>query len=314
MTDPSARTLRLLSLLQQRRYWAGPDLADRLGVSVRTLRRDVDRLRELGYPVEAQRGVDGGYQLDAGAELPPLVFTDEEAVALAVSLRTSSALDDIADLNVAALAKLEQVLPSRLRGRIAALATATSPAAPKRSSDSVDTEVLATLAVACRNSERVRLRYRSGSGDETRRQVEPARLVWHDGRWYLLCWDVQRSDWRTLRVDRIEDVFETRVRFPTREVPGADAAAFVVERLGDVPRPYVARIRIHAPAEIVRDWMGGYAEPLKSDGDACIWTPSARYPEPLAADLFWLRWPYEVLGPPELVQLLEDHDRLRIRA
>ena len=309
----TSRILHLLSLLQTRRYWSGDELARRLGVSGRTLRRDIERLRDLGYVVNANRGVDGGYQLDAGTDLPPLVFTDEEAVALAVSLRTSSALDGIADLNVAALAKLEQVLPSRLRGRIAALAAATTPTMPPRVSAAVDTEVLAVLALACRNSERLRLRYSSATGEESRRQVEPVRLVWHAGRWYLVCWDLQRADWRTLRVDRVDEVFETRVRFTPREVPGGDAAAFVLDRLGGLPTGVTARVRIDAPIETVREWMGAYSDHVEADGDRTVWSPSDRYLEPLAGALFWLRWPFEVLGPPELVELLEGHDRLRIR-
>src|SRR5215217_1630885 len=161
MTDPSARTLRLLSLLQQRRYWAGPDLADRLGVSVRTLRRDVDRLRELGYPVEAQRGVDGGYQLAPGAALPPLVLDDEEAVALTVGLQTAaqSAIAGTAESSVRALAKVVQVMPPGLRRRVEALRAVTEPAGWGSTTAVVDPESLAVVAQACRDAERLAFGY-----------------------------------------------------------------------------------------------------------------------------------------------------------
>ena len=205
MAATAPRTLRLLSLLQQRRQWAGADLATRLGVSVRTLRRDVERLRELGYPVGAARGVDGGYALAPGAALPPLVLDDDEAVALALGLQAAaaSAVGGMAESSVRALAKVVQVMPVRLRRRVEALRAATDPAGlTGPGGPVVDPAVLTSLATACRDGERVAFGYTAADGRSGDRSVEPYRLVPLGRRWYLVGYDLDRGDWRTFRLDR----------------------------------------------------------------------------------------------------------------
>lgn len=222
MLETSARLLRLLSLLQAHREWSGADLADRLGVTSRTIRRDVDRLRELGYPVNASPGTGGGYQLGAGAELPPLLLDDDEAVAVAVGLRTAAGqgIEGIGETSVRALAKLEQVLPSRLRRRVSALNTFTVPMLRGPQPSAVDPGVLTELANACRDGERLRFEYRDHGGSPTRRNVEPHRLVCTERRWYLVAWDVDRDDWRTFRADRITPTPPHGPRFtPVRHRP-----------------------------------------------------------------------------------------------
>src|SRR3954470_2906441 len=200
MLETSARLLRLISLLQARRDWTGPELAERLEVGVRTVRRDVDRLRRLGYPVQATPGVAGGYPLGVGASLPPLLLDEEEAVAVAVGLRTavSGGVAGIEETSVRALAKLEQVLPGRLRRRVGALGAATVPY--PATGPTVDPSTLATIAAACRDNERLRLRYRAHDGTASRRLLEPHRLVHTGRRWYLVAYDTDRADWRTFRV------------------------------------------------------------------------------------------------------------------
>ncbi len=205
MLDTSARLLRLLSLLQAHRDWSGGDLADRLGVTPRTVRRDIDRLRELGYPVHSTPGTAGGYQLGAGAELPPLLLDDEEAVAVAVGLRSAAegSVEGIEETSVRALAKLEQVLPHHLRRRVGALTAFTVPMPGRTGGPRVDAATLTELAHACRDCQRLRFDYVSHDGTVTRRNVEPHRLVSTQRRWYLVAWDVDRADWRTYRADRI---------------------------------------------------------------------------------------------------------------
>ncbi|WP_199702530.1 helix-turn-helix transcriptional regulator [Jiangella rhizosphaerae] len=264
MANTSARMLRLLSLLQTHRYWPGEELAGRLGVSPRTLRRDVDRLRELGYPVDATRGVAGGYQLQAGAALPPLLLDDEEAVAIAVSLRTAAggAVSGIEETSVRALAKVIQVLPPRLRRRVDALHTYTVPSIPG-DGPRVDSGALTVIAQACRDDERLRFRYTSRDGTATGRLVEPYRLVSRGRRWYLVAWDVERHDWRTFRVDRLSEPVATGARFRPRELPAEDAATFVHERLAAVPTRYHVVVDVRAPAADVEKqvWTWGTAEP-----------------------------------------------------
>ena len=253
MLDPTARTLRLLSLLQTHRFWPGSELADRLEVSARTLRRDIDRLRALGYPVDATPGVAGGYRLAAGAHLPPLLLDDDEAVAIAVGLRTAAgaAVDGIEDTTVRALAKLEQLLPDRLRRRVKAVHS--NVAILRWDGDSpgptVDAEALAVLAQACRDHEEVRFDYRRRDGEETRRLVQPHQLVSADRRWYLVAWDKRRVDWRTFRVDRLSEPRLAGPRFAPRELPAADAAAFVAQSLQATPKDHEASVVVHVPAE-----------------------------------------------------------------
>lgn len=205
MLGTSARLLRLLSLLPAHREWSGAALAERLEVSMRTLRRDIDRLRSLGYPVRATAGTNGGYRLEAGAVMPPLLLDDEETVAVAVGLRTAAggSVTGFEESSLRALAKLEQILPARLRRRVAALQTALV-AMPHRG-PTVDANHLAQIASACRDEERLSFAYRSHDGKTTDRKVEPYRLVYSGRRWYLVAWDVERTDWRTFRLDRGTD-------------------------------------------------------------------------------------------------------------
>jgi predicted DNA-binding transcriptional regulator YafY len=249
--DPTARTLRLLSLLQTHRFWPGAELAERLEVSARTLRRDIDRLRALGYPVDATPGVAGGYRLAAGAHLPPLLLDDDEAVAIAVGLRAAAgaAVAGIEDTTVGALAKLEQVLPDRLRRRVKAVHSNVSVLRWDGEGPTVDPEALAVLAQGCRDREEVRFDYRRRDGEETRRLVQPYQLVSADRRWYLVAWDKRRGDWRTFRVDRLSDPRLAGPRFEPRELPAADAAAFVEQSLQATPRDHEADVVVHVPAE-----------------------------------------------------------------
>jgi predicted DNA-binding transcriptional regulator YafY len=272
MANTSSRTLRLLSLLQNHRYWPGAELAERLGVSPRTLRRDVDRLRELGYPVEAHRGVDGGYQLAAGAALPPLVVDDDEAVALAVGLHLAAqgaggpgaaAQGALAEASARALAKVTQVMPSRLRRRAEAVAAVTQPATwqpAQNAGNAVSPDVLAMTALACRDAERVRFGYTAAGGEQTRRHVEPHRLVALDGRWYLVGYDLDRQDWRSFRLDRISDAPQpTGARFRPREIPHGDAAAYVRAGASAQSAGQEVVVIVEAPAATVRQRIGPWA-------------------------------------------------------
>ncbi|MEV4093175.1 helix-turn-helix transcriptional regulator [Streptosporangium saharense] len=306
MGDTSARLLDLLSLLQTPRDWPGSELAGRLGVSPRTVRRDIDRLRELGYPVQATMGAVGGYRLAAGTAMPPLLVDDEEAVAIAVGLRTAAShpVDGIEEASVRALAKLEQVLPSRLRHRVGALAAAT---VPMRAGDGppVDPQTLVVLAGAAANRERLRFAYRSADGTETRRLTEPYRLVTAGRRWYLLAYDNDRDDWRSFRVDRIGDPLATGVRVPARVPPEQDAAAFVTDRLYSSAPTYEVVATLRLPAEEVARRLGGAAgdvEPI--DGHSCLLRGPADTLEWTAARLLMLGCEFEVREPPELVAYL----------
>src|SRR5436309_3491303 len=227
MLETSARLLRLLSLLQARRDWTGTELATRLGVTTRTIRNDIGRLRGLGYPVDARPGVAGGYRLGTSGILPPLLLDDDEAVAIAVGLRTaaSGSIAGIEETSVRALTKLEQVLPSRLRRRVSALGDVTS--AFSAEGPRIDPDLLATLAGACRDRARLRFSYMARDERLTRRSVEPAAVVHSGYRWYLVAYDLDRDDWRTFRLDRIRGRVRTGERGRRRIVPGGDPAAYV---------------------------------------------------------------------------------------
>ena len=229
MSDPTARTLALLSLLQTHRMWRGADLADELSVSERTVRRDVDRLRGLGYPVDAEPGADGGYRLAVGAHLPPLLVTDDEAIALTVGLRATalSAIEGIEDSSVALMAKLDDVLPDGLRRRIDALQQSVEIMTWSNDGAVVRAADLTVLSQGCRDSEEVRFAYQRRDGEESKRLVQPHQLVAAGRRWYLVAWDVRREDWRTFRVDRMKDLRLAGARFERRPLPAADAATFV---------------------------------------------------------------------------------------
>src|SRR4051812_4389528 len=242
MADTSSRLLTLLSLLQARRDWAGAELAERLQVSGRTIRRDVERLRALGYPVQALTGPAGGYRLRAGTAMPPLLLDEEEAVAIAVGLGTAAraSVTGIEETSIRALLKLEQVLPAHLRRRVAALAVAT--VAPAAVGPTVDPQQLTTIAAACRDAERLRFEYSSRAGTRTRRDVEPHALVNRGRRWYLVAWDRGRGEWRTFRVDRLERPAPAGVRFAPRTLPAADPAAFVEASIAGAFTRFEARV------------------------------------------------------------------------
>ncbi|WP_299535944.1 YafY family protein [uncultured Streptomyces sp.] len=311
MANTSTRTLRLLSLLQTHRYWPGGELADRLGVSVRTLRRDVDRLRELGYPVDAQRGVDGGYQLAAGAALPPLVIDDEEAVALAVGLQAAAqgAVEGIAESSVRALAKVVQVMPARLRRRVEALRAMTESAewgGTGGAGEGVDPSVLTAVALACRDNEQLRFSYTAGGGGVTERQVEPYRLVRMGRRWYLVAYDLTRCDWRTFRADRMGPPTGGGVRFRPRDLPAEDAAAFVRGRLEDLPRPYRVEVEVGAPLARIRERVGRWAAVEEAGGEGCRVTMTADSLDWPVMVLSLVDAPLRVVGPPELRERLRE--------
>ncbi|CAM5301601.1 helix-turn-helix transcriptional regulator [Leifsonia shinshuensis] len=273
MASTGSRTLQLLSLLQTHRYWPGQELADRLEVSPRTLRRDVERLRDLGYPVDATRGVAGGYQLAAGASLPPLVVDDEEAVALAVGLRTAaqSGVAGVADASVRALAKVVQVMPPRLRRRVDALRVATL-ASELRPGPVVDAELLTVVAQACRDEERLVFSYVRRDGEASERTVEPHRLVSVGRRWYLVAYDIGRFDWRSFRLDRMAEPRPTGARFRPRALPAADAAEYVRASLAGAVDSLLVDAVVHAPLADVEQaigrWAAASAEPAAADGTA----------------------------------------------
>lgn len=308
MADTSARTLRLLSLLQTQRAWAGPELADRLGVSTRTLRRDVDRLRELGYPVEAQRGVDGGYRLTAGAAMPPLVLDDEEAVAIGVGMQTAvqaGSVAGISDSAVRALAKLAQVMPPALRRRINALSAVTVPAGWGSEPSRVDPAVLATVAQAARNEERMLFSYTARDGERTDRRVEPHRLVLLGRRWYLVAWDLDREDWRSFRLDRLDQPRSTGATFRVREIPGGDVAEFVRQGIDQLPTTHAVEVRVHAPLDEVRGMLGGWAT-LEPAEDGCVMTMTTDSLDWPAMALGSIGAEFTVVSPPELIVQLRD--------
>ncbi|MFF5991738.1 helix-turn-helix transcriptional regulator [Prauserella flavalba] len=307
MANTSARMLRLLSLLQTHRYWPGSELAGRLEVSERTLRRDIDRLRELGYPVDASRGVAGGYQLRSGAAMPPLLVDDEEAVAIAVGLRTAAggAIDGIEEISVRALSKVIQVMPPRLRRRVDALQAYTVPAT-FTGGPTVDAAALTVLAQACRDDERLRFSYTARDGERTSRLVEPHRLVSLGRRWYLVAWDAEKHGWRTFRVDRLTEPTTTGARFRQRELPGGDAAEFVRQQVHVVPTQYEAVLLVRAPAEhvarTVQRW--GVVEP--EGEESCRLTMNVDSFEWPVLVLASIGADFEVVGPPELREYLRE--------
>lgn len=306
-TDTPKRLLHLLSLLQTPREWPGSELADRLGVTDRTIRRDVERLRDLGYPVESTRGTFGGYRLVAGKAMPPLLLEDDEAVAIAVGLRSSAGhtVAGLAEASVRALAKLEQVLPSRLRRRVTSLGTATTPLT-RWQGPQVDAEVLTVLAAGASGGERLRFGYRAADGTETKRLVEPAGLVSAGRRWYFVAYDNDRDDWRMFRVDRITRPFATGVRPPRRELPATDAAAFVEARMGgDRPR-YRARATLHAPYKLLARRLAGTEGLTRLDDERCEFVTEADALDWLALRLTALGCEFEVHEPRELADYLRD--------
>jgi predicted DNA-binding transcriptional regulator YafY len=301
MLDTSARLLKLLSLMQARADWTGPELAARLEVGVRTVRRDVERLRTLGYPVHAAPGISGGYRLGAGASLPPLLLDEEEAVAVAVALRTaaSATVIGIEETALRALAKLEGVLPSPLRRRVNAVSLAMAPYPSFGAL--VDPGLLALIAGAIRDRERLRLRYRDHAGTSTRRLIEPHRLVPTGRRWYLLAWDAGREAWRTFRVDRIEPMPSSAGRFSPREPPAPDIAAYVRRGISAARDTHQARVLLHAALATVAPRVPASTGTLEAvDEHTCVLHTSADWLGGLAIYIAGIGVDFEVLDPPEL--------------
>ncbi|MFE0381232.1 helix-turn-helix transcriptional regulator [Streptomyces inhibens] len=317
--DLPARMLRLLSLLQRRRTWTGDELAERLGVTLRTIRRDIDRLRALGYPVEGTTGQAGGYRLTSGSDLPPLLLDDDEAVAIAVALRTAaSGVADIEETAVRALAKLEQVLPARLRHQVTAIQTTAAPLPlPWSSGPTADPSTLATLAAACRDHEIVTFTYRTSSGDTRQRRAEPHALVAADPVWYLVAYDTDHEQWRLFRVDRLTDPAPTGHRVAPRELPAPDAAAYVAARLATAPARYTFHATVPADADTVRTrtWsLPGRVHPV--DDHTSTLDLAADNPRRIAEQLLGIDLgPDDTInGTPELAPHLQQLGNRLLRA
>jgi predicted DNA-binding transcriptional regulator YafY len=305
MLKTSARLLRLLWLLQSRRYWSGAELSERVAVDARTVRRDIDRLRELGYAVDASPGIGGGYQLKPGSALPPVLLDDEEAVTVAVAVRAAaSSIGRMEEAAVRLLTKLDQLLPLRLRKRASALHSVTVSLARPESAPSI--EVLTEIACACRDRMKLRIGYRDRIGSVTARVVEPIRLA-HTGRlWYLVAWDCQREDWRTFRIDRVQRLVSSGPQFMPREFPG-DIAAYVSRSIRQVPYRYRMRIRLQGSvtelARRIPSWCG-VLEAL--DQDSCALSTGADSIEALAAQVVLAGGDFEILEAPECIAELRE--------
>ncbi|GGV10728.1 transcriptional regulator [Actinomadura cremea] len=305
MRDPSGRLLQLLSLLQTPKEWPGTELADRLGVTTRTIRRDIDRLREFGYPVHASQGNIGGYRLTAGKAMPPLLLDDEEAIAIGLGLRTAAtaAVTGMEEPSLRALAKLEQVLPQRLRHRVAALSRA-SVILPPAPGPATDAEDLAALAAACLIPERVRFAYTTANGRTSDRLVEPHRLVASGRLWYLVAFDAERSAWRSFRLDRLTDVQRTGVHTSVRELPGGvDALTWVKQAVaaGSIRATLLLHAPIERAAERVPAWQG---ELEAVDEHTCRLRTHPDTPHYLAYRVSLLPMDYTLLDPPLLAEHL----------
>jgi predicted DNA-binding transcriptional regulator YafY len=302
MSETTSRVLQLLGLLQSRRVWSGEELAERLGVTGRSVRRDIDRLRELGYPVLASKGHGGGYQLGAGAAMPPLLLDPDEAVAMAVCLRGAAggSVAGVGESALRALSKLDQVMPARLRAQVSVVHEATVTLTSGPPETQVEPDVLMTLARASRDHEHVTAGYVDRAGVAAERRLEPYQLVTTGRRWYVLAYDRDRRDWRSLRLDRMADVRALGTTFVPREAP--DAAAYVRRAITSSPYRYVARVRYHAPEAVVAQTFSVASVDIEPDGsDACIVTAGADDPEAMVP---WLAMPgceFEVLEPPEVV-------------
>jgi predicted DNA-binding transcriptional regulator YafY len=299
MSQTTARVLRLLDLLQSRPVWSGTELAERLGVTTRSIRRDVERLRELGYPVGAEHGAAGGYRLGAGRRLPPLLLDDTEAVAVAVCLRLAAGgtVEGLGEAAVRTLAKLDQVLPARLRAQVEAIHASTVTL--ESSAPVVDAQALLVLASACREHVRVSFTYAAARAGATERRAEPYRLVATGRRWYLLAWDVDRADWRTFRLDRMTAVAATGWRFRPREAP--DAAEYVRRAISQAPYPHVARVLIDAPKAVVEKRIPTSVGTVTARGrDQCLFEAGGQDLDSMAMHIGALPWELTVLDPPEL--------------
>ena len=308
MLTSSTRLLRLLSLLQTRNHWMGPELAERLEVHPRTLRRDIDRMRQLGYPVHASSGVAGGYAFRAGQALPPLLLDDDEALAVSIALRTATAgaVGGIEESALRALVKLEQAMPARLRKQVDALRSSIVPM--DRMGPVVDASLLATLALACRDQLRLAFTYSDSRGRSAERNVEPQGVAHTGYRWYLVAWDQMREDWRTFRIDRMVGVPTVGTHFAPRVSPdGGDLKAYVSRSLAVAHHAEQARIVLHAPLlELVHRIPASVGVLKALDAQRCVLESEAHSLDTLVHWLFVLDLGYEVLAPEAL------KDRLRV--
>lgn len=305
MLSSSSRLLRVLSLLQTRSHWAGPELAERLEVHPRTLRRDIDRLRQLGYPVHASSGVAGGYAFRAGQSLPPLLLDDEEALAVAIALQSAAAgtVSGVEESSLRALVKLEQVMPARLRRRTHALRSAILPV--QRIGPTIDAGVLATLATACRDQLQVGFHYRDLRGQASVRTVQPHGLVHTGNHWYLVAWDPAREDWRTFRIDRVEGAPRTGEHFAPRPAPAGDLRAYVSGVMAGVHQGEQARVVLHRPREVMARTIPPSAATLETIDDArCLMLCGAGQLDSLVYWLMALDVDFDVLEPPVLRERL----------
>ena len=313
MSETTGRVLQLLGLLQARRVWTGQELAEQLGVTARSVRRDVERLRELGYPVHASTGHGGGYQLGAGAALPPLLLDPDEAVAMAVCLRLAAggSVAGVGEAALRALSKLDQVMPSRLRSQVSAVHDSTVTLTWESTDSPVEPDVLMTLARTCRDREHVSVSYVDRAGNATERRLEPYQLVTTGRRWYLLAFDRDRQDWRSLRLDRMGDVRALGTTFVARQAP--DAAAYVQRSISISPYRHVARVRFEAPEHVVTRHFSPSSVTITADGpDACVVTTGADDPERMVFYFATVGCDFEVLEPPEVVAAVATvADRIR---
>ena len=310
MLQTSARLLRLLSLLQSRRHWSGPHLSERLEVDARTLRRDVDRLRELGYPVNASSGVGGGYRLGPGSSMPPVLLSDDEAVAVAFALRAAAgSVGKMEETSIGLLAKLDQVLPARLRKRASALHAVTVSLSNAEALPSVD--VLTRIASACRDHMKLKLTYKARDGKNTSRTIEPLRLAHTGSRWYLVAWDCQRDDWRTFRVDRVERLVSSGPQFMPREFPG-DVATYVSKSIKQGSYRFRMRLKLAGSIALLSKKVPAWCGALEAAGDdACTLSAGADSIEMLAAMILMTPADFEILDSHELIpELRAVVDRL----
>jgi predicted DNA-binding transcriptional regulator YafY len=303
----SARLLRLLSLLQTPRDWTGTELAGRLEVSPRTIRNDVERLRALGYPVHATRGSVGGYRLEAGASMPPLLLEDDEAVAMVIGLRTATAggVTGIEETSLRALAKLEQVLPPRLRHQVNTLQRMTVHVR-RRPVTTVDPAILTEFARLAREHFTLRFDYSDRRQTASSRRVEPYRIVNSGQRWYLVAWDLDREDWRTFRLDRLREGMSPGPRFTPRELTDAEVEALISRGVPVDARRHQTRIRVHAPAAELAERFGPWLGTITAiDDTSCMLETGADNLEMLAGYLGLLGADFSVSEPPELISAVK---------
>jgi predicted DNA-binding transcriptional regulator YafY len=305
----STRVLELLGLLQNRRHWPGGELARRLGVSQRTLRRDVDGLQELGYPITTTRGTGGGYQLGPGAALPPLVLSEDEAAAVVMGLKeiASGAHPAPGDAALSAMAKIVQVLPVRIRHRVDSLRSVAI--SPERRATVTDVASLTTVALACRDAETLAFGYRTRDGRVAGRTTHPHRIVSVDNRLYLIAWDLDRGDWRIFRVDRIDGPRRTGTTFAPRRLPADDPVGYVRAQISSMPARYRVHATVQAPAERVRDEIAHYGTVEPVDDASCRVYIAADSLDWATFCIGALEAPVVVHGPPEAVEYMRDWGR-----